>query len=118
MLIYRIMRKTIKTLTQDYKIGPEITGEIVTIGGYKFCIHWPNSGYISATEVSTGTLAASVGKIGHKAPKRLLLDKLKNAVESGEMQAALVMVRTKIEAYKMALEKSIRETPDLPINEL
>lgn len=112
------MRKTIKTLTKDYKIGPEITGEIVEIGGYKFCVRWANRDRVEATEVSSGTFVAGVNRKQSKNPKLDLLDFLKQQVEAGEMQAALFRVRAKIDGYRMRLEQLIRETPDLPINEL
>lgn len=112
------MRKyKIKTITQDFKAGPEIMGDLIQIEGYKFIISG-NEQSIMATEVSTGTMAGCVRRADSKAPRQTLIADLTEKVQGGEMKAAIFRVHSKVDGYKMRLRQLIDETVKFPLNEL
>ena len=68
----------------------QIEAEIFRYGGFVFGLHWNKGKYeIVATELSTGMEVGRYSYYKFKAPKKELITRIKELVDSGQMEKAV-----------------------------
>lgn len=101
----------------------QIEAEIFRYGGFVFGLHWKQGKYeIGATELSTGMVVGFCSYYKFKAPKKELITRIKELVDSGQMEKGvkngIQYIENRISEIQEEEErlKSLRAKYQYPLN--